>query len=298
MQLLFYEFYLYSLVLHTADSVSQLPNKHSPLAESKSPINKPHTAKIHEEQNLSPRECNKEGKKGTIFGLDKSSYDSICHQSPALGTSSSGDTPLSLSAVSNQSSGVWLTLPTESQGLSKPWSSSYGQDVENSPPCGRKRKYSHSSNASPDSNAPVKKLPRCESPTQMCGNVYVTSGCADNPSSVPFSPPLSSEEFSNSNRKRRSTYTLETPSGDQQLIEAERDVEQPPSKRARRETFSVSPKKIDECEKASRLPDDNKAIPGVDGSEVLSGIVDVHSEIMNLLDKRVEETSKYQKACK
>lgn len=109
------------------------------------------------------------------------------------------------------------------------------------------------------------------------------------PQSAPFSPPLASEDLqSNCKRRRKSTYTLEESVCDEQCEMKEQD-EEPPSKRVRRATFSVSPKVTKRSGNEIAGTDEN-AFANVQGdsAETLNGIMDVHSEIMDLLDKRVE----------
>ena len=110
---------------------------------------------------------------------------------------------------------------------------------------------------------------------------------------APFSPPLTSEDLqSNSKRKRKSTYTLDE-SGCGELSAMKEEDGEPPSKRVRRATFSVSPKITNKNENEVNSTNENVSAKVEDHStKALSGIVDVHSEIMDLLDKRVEKIRK------
>ena len=95
---------------------------------------------------------------------------------------------------------------------------------------------------------------------------------------------------SNCKRKRKSTYTLdESVCGEQCVTKEERG--EPPSKRVRRATFSVSPKIINKNE-INNIDENTSANVEAHSAETLNGIMDVHSEIMDLLDKRVEEIRK------
>lgn len=251
---------------------------------------------------MSSGESKKRGTRGWSsrgHGLEKGSNDSLNQQSLLMGTSSSDDTPLSLSATSNESSGAWLTLSTESQYLFKPQYSCSCQSAEMSPPCGDKQKCN---NPSPQSSVPVSKHVQHAPPSQLCvGTLQVVDAdsnfpvCDEHTSQAPFSPPLNSKVSSNSKRKRNSTYTLETHNGDEHK-QAKLDVEQPPPKRMRRATFSVSPKGTNKCENTSdadqKEDPNNKLVPEGDDNQLLSGILDIHSEIMDLLDKKVEEKCK------
>ena len=110
---------------------------------------------------------------------------------------------------------------------------------------------------------------------------------------APFSPPLASEDLqSNCKRKRKSTYTLdESVCGEQHATKEESG--EPPSKRVRRATFSVSPKITNKNENEIINTDENtSANVEAHSTEALNGIMDVHSEIMDLLDKRVEKIRK------
>ena len=110
---------------------------------------------------------------------------------------------------------------------------------------------------------------------------------------APFSPPLTSEDLQfNSKRKRKSTYTLDE-SGCGELSAMKEEDGEPPSKRVRRATFSVSPKITNKNENEVNSTNENVSAKVEDHStKALSGIVDVHSEIMDLLDKRVEKIRK------
>ena len=114
--------------------------------------------------------------------------------------------------------------------------------------------------------------------------------------SLPFSPPVSSDELgqSNSKRKRNSTYTLaeSTMLPCEEHEAAKHEDEQPPSKRVRRATFSVSPKVPNQCENDGNSINSISSDGEVNGAQVLGGIVDAHLEIMNFLDKKVEEIRK------
>ena len=118
---------------------------------------------------------------------------------------------------------------------------------------------------------------------------------------APFSPPLANEDFqSNCKRKRKSTYTLDGGVCDEPCAvreEEEREGEEPPSKRVRRATFSVSPKITNkkESEINGTVDENTSAKVAAHGAEALNGIMDVHSEIMDLLDKRVEKIRKLDK---
>jgi hypothetical protein len=121
-------------------------------------------------------------------------------------------------------------------------------------------------------------------------------------SEAPFSPPLAKEDLqSNCKRKRRSTYTLdESVCGEPCAVREEGEGEgaEPPSKRVRRETFSVSPKIKNKNENENEINgtvENSTASIAAHSAKALNGIMDVHSEIMDLLDKRVEKIRKLEK---
>ena len=305
------------LVLHNIENISQLPAKPSLPATSESPLKtlpvlpSPPEDPDPPSKKHSSREYKNRGKQGKKKrGGPNHSCDSINGQSLS---SSTGDTPLSLSGVSNKSSGDWLmttsTLSNESLELSKSQvheSSCCDQSVQKSPRCGHKRKHSNSSNLSPEMHAPMSKHPRYDSPhLQSSESVPQHIDCNSNMPvndeqslavSLPFSPPVSSDELgqSNSKRKRNSTYTLaeSTMLPCEEHEAAKHEDEQPPSKRVRRATFSVSPKVPNQCENDGNSINSISSDGEVNGAQVLGGIVDAHLEIMNFLDKKVEEIRK------
>ena len=286
------------MVVNNTQSTSQLHDEPTLSAKNDVPPENPpliSSTEISECQDLLPSGESKKGesisRKGC--GLEKISNNSLNQQSMLLG---SGDTPLSLSGVSDESSGAWLTLSTESQYLFKPHSSCSCENAEMSPAQGG---CNNLQNASSQSSVPISKHARHTSPFQLCESIHQVVDADSNfpvrdehASLTPFSPPLN-EVSSNSKRKRKSTYTLETHN---EYKQADLDVKQPPPKKVRRATFSVSPKGLIKCENASdadQEKDSNtKLVPESDDNQVLSGIVDIHSEIMDLLDKRVEEKCK------
>ena len=285
--------------------------------------------------------------------------------------SSAGDTPLSLSSVSNKPC-AWLTASTDSFNLSDS-QLSCRQSSDSLPPHGRKRRHSGSVNSSPEVSAPVAKhakyeLPHqgrdndsmsaeqsSEAPAQVSTSLQVSISSPQAPASpqapisppvsppqvpisppqapisphsppqpptslqapvpppqapispsqtasspqasvspqAPFSPPLASEELqTNCKRKRKSTYTLDDSVCGEQCAVKE-DGGEPPSKRVRRATFSVSPKITNENVNEINNTDENiSAKLETHNTEALNGIMDVHSEIMDLLDKRVEKIRK------
>ena len=115
------------------------------------------------------------------------------------------------------------------------------------------------------------------------------------PPQAPFSPPFTSEDFkSNSKRKRNSTYTLGENDCDEHNATKD-EGEEPPSKRVRRATFNISPKIANKIENEINKTNENISCNvEVNDTQVLSGIADVHSEIMDLLDKRVEKIRKLE----
>lgn len=294
---------IFSLVVNNTQSISQLHDEPTLSTKNDVPPENPPLISSTECQDLL---SSRESKKGEIIGrsrkgrgLEKSSNDSLNQPSMLLG---SGDTPLSLSGVSDESSGAWLTLTTESQYLFKPQSRCSCQSAEVSPVVSVSPKGTvkcENTSASPQSSVPVSKCARHASPSQLCESILPVVDADSNSvrdehaSLAPFSPPVNNRVSSNSKRKRKSTYTLETHNEHEQ---AELDVEQPPPKKVRRATFSVSPKGTVKCENtgdADQKKNSNaKLAPESDDYQVLSGIVDIHSEIMELLDKRVEEKCK------
>ena len=292
---------------------------------------------------------------------------------------SAGDTPLSLSGVSNQPC-AWLTASTFNLSDSQ---LSCHQNIQNSPPHGRKRRHSGSVNTSPELPAPVAKHARYERPHQALDNDSISteqpyeatvqvstsplqapadpisspqalispSQSSNSPQApispqapvsptqapfsppqgptsppqapisppqppispqesfspppaltspeAPFSPPLTNEGLqSNCKRKRKSTYTLDGGVCDEPCAVREEEGGEggePPSKRIRRATFSVSPKITNKSEINGTADGNTSANVVAHGAAVLNGIMDVHSEIMDLLDKRVEKIRKLDK---
>ena len=220
---------------------------------------------------------------------DNNSEYSISAQS--LITCHSGDTPLSLSGVSCGSSEPWLTLSTELPNLPKPEDHDFGScfdNVQESLPHNINSSKSHT--GTPVCKSEYAPNQSCETEVKASDSDSCLPVCDEESSIAPFSPPVSNQELpSDSKRKRNHTYTLDTFSSEENKTD-ECENEKPPLKRMRRETFSVSPKiiKINKCENVVSSTDDN-AGSNTNEAETLSGIVDVHTEIMNLLDKRVEE---------
>ena len=190
--------------------------------------------------------------------------------------------------VSGESPGAWLAEPLPS-----------GEDVhwESSP-----ENHMPADDELPGQRTPVREQTACKCPNDVDmenADDNLSSIVRNDANSADFSPPFSPPDpdkmsQSSSKRKRNSTYTFET-QGEQPATNIEE--EEPPSKRVRRATFSVSPKVTDKLDNEIDSVNSTEACAttgrsGEDNSQALDDIMDIHSEIMNLLDKRVEEKCK------
>lgn len=292
-------FFLFSCssILCNTEIVADIPSKTSLLEDSGSPLDAcsilPPTDFHHELDILSRKSIN-DNEKGERSERQCSLYSSTNEQS-SLTTSCCDVNPLSVSDVSSKSSGAWLRINTESLDLTESQTHDISciQDVqEELPPLEVKRKRWNLLNLSTESRNLVSEHTRYESPKQSCENLdrdLSISICNKQSCSAPahFSPPDSGDKVQYSTkRKRNPTYTISDEDNQTELQEDE----QPPSKRTRRITFSVSPK-IMKCENNDDSNGTCTCVSGGD-TQVLSENADVHSEIMNLLDKKVEETCK------
>ena len=241
--------------------------------------------------NCSSGEIKGKRKRKRRRGQTESLDDSHSEQLSTGTTSCLNETP---PLLTDESPGTWLTASTGSSG--PPDVSTASSSEEGVMPM---EDHKQTDDMTPEISNPV-AISQCESPHQLHNSPNENAASdpsipVGNPTTVnstpPFSPPDGDKvSQSSSKRKRNSTYTFETP--EEQVTNTVE--EQPPSKRMRRDTFSVSPKAT------SKLDDEINTTTtcttpsgsGVEDCQALSGIMDVHSEIMNLLDKRVEEKCK------
>ena len=113
---------------------------------------------------------------------------------------------------------------------------------------------------------------------------------------VPISLPLTGDDLqSNLKRKRNSTKT-HAENGSENHSATKEEGKEPLPKRVRRATFSISPKVTSKNEEVNNSDENISDNVEVSDAQALSGIMDVHSEIVALLDKRVEKIRKLHKA--
>ena len=113
---------------------------------------------------------------------------------------------------------------------------------------------------------------------------------------APIALPLTKDDLqSNLKRKRKSTDAL-AENGCEKHSATEEEQKEPLPKRVRRATYSISPKITSNKEKEVHTSDENISDNvEVCDAQALSSIMDVHSEIVALLDKRVEKIRKLYK---